>query len=75
MANTATTDIKAITLTANAKAVGQTHCVDLVGLQAQAAQHAAELQAIMKQIIAFHPVGGGDASNLTALNAVLTEIS
>ncbi|MDX6558174.1 MAG: hypothetical protein QOF72_1223 [Blastocatellia bacterium] len=37
--------------------------------------HAVELQAILKQIVAVHPSGGGDASNYAALNTVIGELA
>jgi hypothetical protein len=68
-------DLTAIGLTANAKAVGQTKGADLPQLVSTAKLHVIELQALLKQIIAFHPSSGGDASNYTALNAVLTQLT
>lgn len=72
---TALTDAKAITPTANAKAVASAKGADINGLMAQIQRHAGELLVIVKQAIAVHPSGGGDAANLTALNALLTELS
>jgi hypothetical protein len=34
-----------------------------------------ELQILLKQIVAHHPSGGGDAANYAALNAVLAELA
>lgn len=73
---TALTDIKAITLTSNAKALGQAAGTNLASLMVQAQQHASELEVLLKQIIAIHPTtGGADATNLTALNAILAELA
>jgi hypothetical protein len=44
-------------------------------LVVQAELHAIELQAILKQIVAVHPSGGGDAANYSALNAVIAELA
>ena len=37
--------------------------------------HVTELQTVLKQIVALHPSGGGDAANYAALNAVLAELA
>lgn len=68
-------ELAAITLTANAKVVGSTKGTDMNALMVQAKLNTAELQKLMKQIVAHHPTGGGDAANLTALNAIVTELS
>jgi hypothetical protein len=67
-------DIKAITPTANAKAViaAKGHSAD--SLLAQAQVHASELKVIVTQLTNLHPAGGGDAANLTALNNLLTSL-
>jgi hypothetical protein len=72
---TALTDAKAIAPTANAKSVVAAKGADVNGLMLLVQQHCAELLALVKQTIALHPSGGGDAANLTALNALLTELS
>jgi len=72
---TALTDLRAITLTANATKVGHAAGTNLPALTALAQQHVVELEIILKQIVAIHPSGGGDASNLSALNAVLAELA
>lgn len=72
---TTLTDIKAVTPTANAKTVVATKGGDITTLMALAQQHAAELQAIVREIIARHPSGGGDAANLTALNNILSALA
>jgi hypothetical protein len=64
----------AITPTANAKAVAQARGVDINVLMQLLQQQAIEMQALVKEIIKVHPSGGGDAANLTALNAILTEL-
>ena len=64
----------AITPTANAKAVAQSKGVDLPVLMGLLQQQAIEMQILVKEIIKVHPTGGGDAANLTALNAILTEL-
>lgn len=68
-------DLTAITPTANAKSVVSAKGADLVFLIGNAKQDIIELQAKLKQIIAHHPTGGGDASNLSALNAVLAQLA
>ena len=72
---TALTDLSAITLTTTAKALGNTNGVDLVGLITQAKLDIIELQTRLKQIVKFHPTGGGDTANLAALNAVIAELA
>jgi hypothetical protein len=72
---TALTDLKAIALTANAKKVGSAKGVDLGALVAQAQLQITELETTLKQIVALHPSGGGDATNYAALNAVLAELA
>ena len=68
-------DLKAIALTTNAKNVVSAKGTDLNGLVQTAEQHIIELQAVLKQIIAVHPTGGGDASNYTALGNVLAQLA
>jgi hypothetical protein len=68
-------DLTAITPTANAKAVVSAKGADLVFLITNAKQDIIELQAKLKQIIAHHPTGGGDAANLASLNAVLAQLA
>jgi hypothetical protein len=68
-------DLTAITPTANAKGVVSAKGADLTVLIGNAKQHIIELQAVLKQIIAHHPTGGGDAANVTALNAVLAQLA
>ena len=71
---TAITDIKAVTPTANAKAVVSAKGADINSLMAQALVKASELKVLMAQIVAVHPTGGGDAANLTALNNIIAEL-
>lgn len=68
-------EVVAIAPTVNAKTVVQAKGQDLTSLMLQLQQAAGELQVLVKQVIALHPVGGGDAANLTALNAILTELT
>ena len=68
-------DLAALSLTSTAKAAGQKSGADLSVLIGLAHQHIIELQALLKQIIAFHPSTGGDASNYAALLAVLGELT
>lgn len=75
MSGTALTDTKAITPTANAKAVVAAKGQDMTGLMAQLQIKINETQVLAKQIIALHPTGGGDAANLTALNTILGELA
>ena len=72
---TTLTDIRAVAPTANAKVVVAAKGADITALMAQAQIKAAELQVIVKQIIAVHPSGGGDAANMTALNNILTALA
>jgi hypothetical protein len=72
---TAFTDLSAISLTANAKAVGSASGVDLVGLITQTKLDIIELQNRLKQIVKIHPTGGGDAANYAALNSVIAELA
>jgi hypothetical protein len=67
-------EILAITPTANAKAVAQARGVDIGDLMALLHQSAIDMQVLVREIIKVHPSGGGDAANLTALNAILTEL-
>jgi hypothetical protein len=41
----------------------------------QAQLQMTELQAILKQITAFHPSGGGDATNYAAISVVPAELA
>jgi hypothetical protein len=72
--STVKSDAAAITPTANAKAVVQTKAQDLTSLMLLLQQAAIEMQILVKEIIKVHPTGGGDAANLTALNAILAEL-
>lgn len=47
----------------------------MVALINEAPFHIIELQAVLKQIVAHHPPGGGDAANYAALNAVLAQLA
>jgi len=71
---TVKTEATAFTPTANARAVAQAKGVNLDVLMQQLQLAAIEMQTLLKEIIKVHPVGGGDAANLTALNAILTEL-
>jgi hypothetical protein len=73
-AMTVKADIVAVLPTANAKAVVSAKGADINGLMTLLQQHAIEMQALVKQVIALHPGGGGDAANLTALNSILSEL-
>lgn len=75
MSGTALTDTKAITPTANAKAVVAAKGQDITGLMLQLQIKIAETQVLVKQIIALHPTGGGDAANLSSLNTILGELA
>lgn len=66
-----TANLKAIVPTANAKNVVQAKGADVVALQNLVVLRAQELRVSLSQLIALHPSGGGDASNLSALNAEL----
>jgi predicted nuclease with TOPRIM domain len=68
-------DLTAITPTANAKSVVSAKGADLVFLITNAKQDIVELQAKLRQIVAHHLTGGGDAANLSALNAVLAQVA
>jgi hypothetical protein len=70
----ALSELKAITPTANAKAVVATKAMDVTSLTLQVQRAAGELQVLLKQLIAVHPSGGGDAANLASLNTILSEI-
>lgn len=72
---TVLTDLKALSLSQNAKTVVAANGADLAALLLLAQQHTIELQAVLKQIIAHHPSGGGDASNYAALGAVLAQLA
>ncbi|WP_316205436.1 hypothetical protein [Bradyrhizobium sp. SZCCHNS3004] len=71
---TVLTDLKALSLSQNAKNVVAAKGANLDGLISLAQQHTIELQAVLKQIIAHHPSGGGDAANYAALSAVLAQL-
>jgi hypothetical protein len=68
---TTTTDLKAVTLTASAKAAAIKQGADVSGLMLHARVKAEELRVLIAQIIALHP--NGDA-NLTALNNILNAL-
>lgn len=72
---TVLTDAKAITPTANAKAVVAAKGADITALMLHIQRVSGELQVLVKQAIAMHPSGGGDAANLTALNTLLSELA
>jgi hypothetical protein len=69
---TALADIKAITPTNTAKASISAKGADVTALMVLVQQHVIELRALISQIIALHPSGD---SNLTALNAILSELA
>jgi hypothetical protein len=72
---TAHTHLVAITPTANAKSVAVVAGTNLPQLMTLADQRITELKILLKQIIALHPSSGGDASNYSALQAVLAELA
>ena len=71
---TALSDIKAIAPSANAKVVVAAKATDITSLMALMMQHCSELQAIVRQVIAVYPTTVADATMLTQLNSILTEI-
>lgn len=75
MPTTLRASLAAITPTARANLAGQQQGVNLASLLAQLDTHAGEMQILLKQIIALHPTGGGDASNLTTLQSLLTSLA
>ena len=74
MSGTVKTDVGAFTPTANTIAFAATRGVNLAGLMALLQTHAIEMSRLLGEIIKAHPTGGGDASNLTALNTILSEL-
>ena len=68
-------DLKAIALTASAKASVSAKGADLGVLVQTAELHVIELQTVLKQIIAVHPTSGGDAANYAALGSVLAQLA
>jgi hypothetical protein len=70
----ALTDLKAISLTATAKAAVSVKSADLQALTA-AQRQVIESEISLKQIGADHPSTGPDASNYAALNALLAELA
>lgn len=75
MAGTTLTDLSAITLTANAKAYASARGVDINSMLALAKSHSLEFTTLLKNIVAAHPSGGGDAANLAALNTIIAELA
>jgi hypothetical protein len=71
---TLTQDVSAIVLTPTAIAKAQAAGADLPVLMTQLLTHTAEKQRLIKEIIRLHPVGGGDATNAAALNAILAKL-
>jgi hypothetical protein len=69
------TDLTAISLTANAKSVVSAKGADLGALITLAKEHTTELTTVLKQIVAVHPSGGGDAANYAALNTIIGELA
>ena len=72
---TCMTDLKAISLTANAKAVVAAKGADLSALLVQAERLTGELTVILKQVYALHPSAGGDAANYAAINTIIGELA
>lgn len=68
---TVKSDIVAVVPTANAKAVVSAKGADISGLMTLLQTRALEMQTLARQIISLHPTGD---ANLTALNAILTEL-
>jgi hypothetical protein len=75
MAGTVITDLNAISLTNTAKAAASAKGIDITSIVALAKSHAIELKALLTQILAYHPSTGGDASNYTALQAIIGELA
>lgn len=74
MSGTVKTDL-GFTLTASALAAGKAKGTDLEALRQLARTQAAELTATLNQIKAFHPSGGGDATNFALLGTILGELA
>jgi hypothetical protein len=72
---TVVTEIKAITFTPTAKAALSKSGTDIASLTNQALLATYELKKCLSQIVSLHPTGGGDAANLSALNAVIAELA
>jgi hypothetical protein len=72
---TVLTELNALTLTANAKAVVSAKGADVNALLAQAKLNTSETTKILKQLQSLHPSGGGDAANLTAIGTIIAELA
>jgi hypothetical protein len=68
-------DLSAITPTTTARQAFKNAGTDLDQMIAEANTHAADLQALLRQIIAFHPSSSGDSSNHAALVSLLGELT
>ena len=66
------TDLTALALTANAKAIGEVRGADLQGLINQALTETNDLTRLLKVIVAIHPSSGGDTANFNTLNNAIT---
>jgi hypothetical protein len=66
------TDLSAIVVTASAKAAAEAKGCDMAVLITQALTETNDLTRLLKQIVAFHPSGGGDATNYTTLSNAIT---
>jgi hypothetical protein len=70
------TDLGAIVVTATAQAAAEAKGCDMRMLIAAALQETTDLTRLLKQIVSFHPSGGGDATNYTTLsNAINNYLS
>jgi hypothetical protein len=69
------TDLAAITPTSTARQAFKNAGTDLDQMIAEANAHAADLQALLKQIISFHPSAGGDSSNHASLVSLVGELN
>lgn len=72
---TCLSDLSAISLTATAKTASLKKGIDLGAMVALAKEHVIELQRVLNSVIALHPSTGADATNYTALQAVVAELA
>jgi hypothetical protein len=72
---TCLTELSAIALTPTAKAASSAKGVDLIAMIALAKTHAIDLATTLRSIVSVHPSTGPDASNCTALQAIVTELA
>lgn len=68
-------ELKAISLTGTAAAAASAKGINLANAVALAISHTIDLQVALKNVLAYHPNSGGDATNFASLTSIAAELA